>query len=113
MILYRQYPWLLWYASNLGLPAQVLTGTLTQAATPVPGAVIRLRTAAPGGSTNEYWVFTDAWGMFQLDATIAGDVNFGSTEQGTWDGQAFYDVGGQSSNGADWEVEWFIIHLIE
>jgi hypothetical protein len=48
-----------------------------------------------------------------LDATTAGDVNFGSTEQGTWDGQAFYDVGGLSSNGVDWEVEWFIIHLIE
>lgn len=111
--LYRQYPWLLWYAANVGLPAQVLTGTLTRAGTPLPGDVIRLRTSSPSGTVAEYWVFTDVGGVFQLDATTAGDVNFGSTEQGTWDGQAFYDVGGQSSNRVDWEVEWFIIHLIE
>ncbi len=75
--------------------------------------MIRLRATMPGGSANEYWVFTDAWGVFQLDSLSAGDPNLGSTERGTWDGQAFYDAGGQISNGVNWEVEWFIIHLID
>lgn len=93
----------------LGEPTQVLRGVLTGGS--VSGQMIRIQITDPNGSVSNYFVFTDNWGRFTLDAfNVPGDLCFGSSATGTWSAQAFYEVVGLSSNTVQWSVSWYIIH---
>ena len=109
LTLTADYGYLLMCGAILGEPTQVLRGVLTGGS--VSGQMIRLQITDPNGSVSNYFVFTDDWGRFTLDAfNVPGDLCFGSSTIGSWSAQAFYDVLGLSSNTVQWSVSWYIIH---
>ncbi|CAG0966570.1 hypothetical protein ANRL3_01220 [Anaerolineae bacterium] len=105
----RDYPFLLQCGAIVGEPTQVLRGVLTGGV--ISGQLIRVTITDPNGSMGTYYVITDGFGRFTLDATmLGGDACFGSSLIGDWSAQAFYDPLGLVSNSVQWSVSWFIIH---
>ncbi len=111
--LYRQYPWLAWYASRVFQPAQVLYGSLQIGGVGVSGQNIRIVITDPAGVAGTHYAFTDGSGNYRLDAAGTGDPDFGSTAIGTWQAQAFYDARGLSTAAVTWQTEWSIVHVTE
>ena len=109
LTLTSDYAYLLQCGAILGEPTQALRGVLTGGS--VSGQMIRIQITDPNGSVGNYFVFTDTWGRFVLDAAnVPGDLCFGSSLIGTWSAQAFVDSLGLSSSTVQWSVAWYIIH---
>ncbi|MBI5033365.1 MAG: hypothetical protein HZB51_22825 [Chloroflexi bacterium] len=109
LTLSRDYPFLLQCGARVGEPTQVLRGVLTGGV--ISGQLIRITITDPNGSRGTYYVITDAFGRFILDASqVGGDMCFGSSLIGDWSAQAFYDPLSLVSNSVQWSVSWFIIH---
>ena len=103
------HAYLLQCGAIVGEPTQVLRGVLTGGS--ISGQMIRIQIADPNGSAGNYFVFTDSWGRFTLDASnVPGDLCFGSTLIGNWSAQAFFDPLALPSNTVQWSVSWYIIH---
>jgi hypothetical protein len=101
------YARLLLFASNLGQPAQTLTGTVSGGETPYR-LVVHVR--APSGLETTYTRSGSAW---SLPPVSAGNLNFGTTEEGTWTTWAdITDVAGRiyRTVSATWEVSWYPVH---
>ncbi len=109
LTLAADYTYLLLCGALLGEPTQVLRGALTGSR--VGGQIIRIVVTDPNGSVSNYFVFTDAWGHFTLDASnVPGDMCFGSSLMGNWSAQADLEAEGLRSNTVQWSVAWYIIH---
>ena len=109
LTLSRDYAFLLRCGAILGEPTQVLRGALSGST--VMGQTIRVVLIDPNGGSTTYYTTTDAVGQFVLDGVSAGDDScFGSSLDGNWSAQAYYDPIGLVSNPVQWSVSWFIIH---
>lgn len=98
---------LLLFGPNLGLPAQTITGT---AAGGQPPYRIVVSVRAPSGIVTTYSRSGSGW---SLTPSVAGDVNFGTTEQGTWTVWAdLTDSVGRifHTNSNAWNVSWHPVH---
>ena len=101
------YARLVWFAANLGQPAQTLNGLVSGG---IPPYSISVHARPPSGSEV---VFSRSGGSWSVTPTSAGDVNFGSTQQGTWTAWAVLtDSIGRTytTNSVIWEVAWFPVH---
>jgi hypothetical protein len=101
------YTQLLLFATNLGQPAQTLTGTASGGESPY-ALVVHVR--APSGAETTYSRSGSAW---SLTPAAASNPNFGSTEKGTWTAWAIItDAGGRTYRMASavWEVSWYPVH---
>ena len=109
-----EYPWLIWYGSQLGQPTQILYGTDFS-----PLGTVRLVLAAPEdadgagvcGGPVIYVLRADSIGSFTFDATAAIDPHFGTPCRGKWSVTAYDLVSGRGSNTVAWMVAWFPVHL--
>ncbi len=109
LTLAADYSYLLLCGALLGEPTQVLRGALTGSR--VGGQMIRIVVTDPNGSVSHYFVSTDPWGHFTLDASnVPGDMCFGSSRVGRWSAHADLEAEGLRSNTVQWSVAWFIIH---
>ena len=98
---------LLLFASNLGLPAQTLTGAVS-GGTPAYTIVVHVR--APSGSEILYPQSGSAWTITPLSAN---DPDFGTTEEGTWTvWGVITDAAGTVFHTASvsWDVAWYPVH---
>lgn len=101
------YAKLLLLASNLGQPAQTLTGIVT-GGTPAYTTVIHVR--APSGSETLYTQGGSAWTLTPLSVS---DPDFGTTEEGTWTAWGVItDATGAIFRTASvsWDVSWYPVH---
>jgi len=98
---------LLLFAPNLGLPAQSLSGNVSGG---IPPYSIQVWVHKPSGSllsfsrTGSNWTVTPA---------SSGDLNFGTSEAGSWTAWAnLQDSAGQTYQTASvvWEVAWYPVH---
>ena len=110
-----EYPWLIWYGSQLGQPTQILYGTRF-----TPTGAVRLVLTAPadtGGAVGVcggpviYVLRADGAGNFTFDATAAADAHFGTPCRGQWSATAYDLVSGSGSNTVAWTVAWFPVRL--
>jgi len=110
-----EYPWLIWYGSQLGQPTQILYGTDFS-----PLGTVRLVLAAPAdadgaagvcGGPLSYVLRADGAGNFTFDATAAIDPHFGTPCRGQWSATAYDLVSGRGSNTVAWTVSWFPVRL--
>lgn len=102
------YPWLVYYGPELGLPAQTLRGEVLPP--PPPGSEVRITVQQPDGTEALYLRATDEFGKFLLDPAAANDPMFGAIQIGMWQAEL---ESGLSSNSVGWEVRWFPVHLTE
>ena len=77
--LVARHPSLVLMASKLGLPAQVLNGTISGGSTPYSVVIHIVR---PDGSGITYALASGT--SFSFGKLQAGDPDFGTTQQGTW-----------------------------
>lgn len=101
------YARLLFFASNLGQPAQTLTGTVS-GGTPAYTTVIHVR--APSGMETSYPQSGSAW---ELTPLSANNPDFGTTEEGTWTAWGVMtDAAGAVFRTASvhWDVSWYPVH---
>jgi hypothetical protein len=101
------YAQLLLFAPNLGQPAQTITGMVTGGIAPYSSTIhVRL----PFGLLLTFIRNGDNW---TVSPENSGDINFGTTEQGTWTAWAdLRDGFGQTyqTPSVTWEVAWHPVH---
>ena len=92
-------------------PPQRIAGAICNAL-PLGGQTVTITVQRPSGGSSVYNVTTDAGGNYALDASGAGDPDFGTTELGTWNASARAMLNGASVSAgpAQWNVAWFLIH---
>jgi len=76
----------------------------------IPPYSINLHVRPPSGTDV---LFSRSGSTWSVTPTSAGDVNFGSTQQGTWTAWAVLtDSIGRTytTNSVIWEVAWFPVH---
>jgi len=98
---------LLLFASNLGLPAQTLAGSVS-GGTPAYTTILHVR--APSGLETIYSQSGSTW---TLTPQSAGDLDFGTTEEGTWTAWGVItDAAGAIFRTASvrWDVSWYPVH---
>jgi len=98
---------LLLFASNLGLPAQTLAGSVS-GGTPAYTTILHVR--APSGLETIYSQSGSTW---TLTPQSAGDLDFGTTEAGTWTAWGVItDAAGAIFRTASvrWDVSWYPVH---
>lgn len=101
------YPKLLLTPSNLGQPAQSLSGSATGG---TPGYSIVIHVRAPSGAETTYSKSGSTWSL--LPGAI-GNPDFGATEKGTWTAWAIVtDAASRTyrTPSATWEVAWYPVH---
>lgn len=101
------YARLLLFASNLGQPAQTLTGMATGG---VPPYSVDIRVRTPSGNTVS---FNRGGATWAVTPENSGDLNFGTTEEGIWTAWAeLQDSTGQTyqTGSSIWEVAWHPVH---
>jgi hypothetical protein len=101
------YARLLLFASNLGQPAQTLTGSASGGEPPYS---IRVHVRAPSGDETTYTRNGSNW---MLTPVSSNDANFGTTEEGTWIAWAIIsDSAGRvyRTPSITWEVSWHPVH---
>ena len=95
------------YASHLGQSGQSIYGTIGGGIPPYTSDLI---VRPPSGSNKSYHRHGDTWSVTPENA---GDLDFGTTEQGTWTTWAeLHDGFGQifHTPAVTWEVAWFPVH---
>jgi PKD repeat protein len=95
------------FGPNLSLPAQTLTGTVAGGEPPY---LVVVSVRAPYGAVTTYSRSGSAW---SLSPSAAEDINFGTTEQGTWTVWAdLTDSAGRTfrTNSNTWTVSWYPVH---
>lgn len=107
----RDYPYLVLYAPDVGMPAQTLRGQLLGWG--VANHTITVQVQSPDGAIHTYSAITDAGGNFVIGAASTGDTYFGVSQTGTWAAVAIYSPAGISSNTVNWLVDWKPGHLNE
>ena len=101
------YPNLLLYASKLGQPTQVLSGTVSGGSPPY---WVDVWIRSPAGEISSYSRQNAEW---VLSADNTGDPDFGTTREGVWTAWAdLQDSSGQSflTSSVTWEVAWYPVH---
>ena len=101
------YAKLLLFASNLGQPAQTLTGSVAGGEPPY-NLIVHVR--APSGLEVTYTRSGSSW---SLTPAIASNPNFGTTEEGVWTAWAdITDSAGRTYHtpSVTWEVSWHPVH---
>jgi len=103
-----QYGSLVLYGPKLGLPAQTLNGTISGGTQPY---AVTLYVQAPDSTMASYNLSPS--GNFSFGPAQAGDIYFGTTQEGTW--RAWFtvtDSGGRSatSNTGSWVVVFYPVH---
>ena len=101
------YARLLLFASNLGQPAQTLTGSAAGGEGPY-SLIVHVR--APSGLET---TFTRSGSTWSVTPTTANNPNFGTTEEGTWAAWAdITDSAGRTYRtlSATWVVSWYPVH---
>lgn len=101
------YAKLLLFAPQLGLPVQSLSGTSSGGEPPYLVAV-HIRT--PLGMESTYSISGSTW---TFTSTDANDLNFGTTEEGTWSAWALItDTAGRTfrTSSITWDVSWHPVH---
>ncbi|MCX6053627.1 MAG: hypothetical protein NTZ74_01695 [Chloroflexi bacterium] len=104
-----KYARLLLFGPQLGLPAQVLSGSVSGG---VPPYSVRVEVRSPSGGIYPFSRDSTPWSVTPENS---GDENFGTTEEGSWTAWAtlqdsaghFYETG-----GAVWEVVWHPVHAL-
>jgi hypothetical protein len=96
-------------APALGLPTQILDGTINGASLPYS---VTLHVFRPDGREAIYNPGSGA--TFSFGASESGNANFGVSQEGTW--RAFFTVssGGQNatSNTVIWDVSFYPVYEI-
>jgi len=98
---------LLLFASNLGQPAQTLTGTASGG---TPGYTTIIHVRAPSGLETLYPQSGSAWTLTPLSAS---NQDFGTTEEGTWTAWGVItDAAGAMyrTTSVSWDVAWHPVH---
>ena len=101
------YAKLLLNPSNLGQPAQSLSGSATGG---TPGYAIVIHVRAPSGIETTYSKTGNTW---SLSPSAAGIPDFGATEKGVWTAWAIVtDAASRTfrTPSATWEVAWYPVH---
>jgi hypothetical protein len=101
------YARLILFAPSLGQPAQTLSGTTTGGEPPYT-VTVHIRT--PSGLEVSLHRNGFIWSVTPQDS---GDVNFGTTEEGTWTAWAdLIDSAGRTyrTSSVIWEVAWHPVH---
>ncbi len=101
------YTKLLLTPSNLGQPAQSLSGSATGGS---PGYTIVIHVRAPSGAETTYSKTGSPW---SISPGEMGDPDFGATEKGTWTAWAIVtDAASRTfrTPSAAWEVAWYPVH---
>jgi len=101
------YSHLVYLASTVGEPAQVINGAVTGGVSP---RTIRIYLRDPSGDVSPYSITNAA---FTLDTASSGDLNFGTTEEGTWTAWGVVtDAAGSSATSAPvpWNVNFYPVH---
>ena len=101
------YAKLLLFASNLGQPAQTLTGSVS-GGEPAYVSIVHVR--APSGYETTYSRGGSNW---TLTPASSNDPDFGTTEEGTWTAWAIItDAAGRvfRTTSITWEVSWHPVH---
>jgi hypothetical protein len=105
------YPWVVWYAPDVGRETQVVRGADFMA-----DEIVEVRVIAPPdadgdagicGQQTTYTVQADAAGQFVLNAVEAGDPYFGTQCKGAWQVAATGQDTGLVTNSVPWSVAWF------
>ena len=108
------YPWLVWFAPQVGQPTQVIRGRNFQ-----PGENVELRLTAPPDPDGDpaccagqtvYLVRANASGEFVMSATSVGELYFGTQCKGGWQATGTGQSTGLHTNHVPWAVAWFPAH---
>ena len=102
------YETLVYYASSAGVDAQSIEGAVVNG----DGGPysVTLYIEDPSGNVTTYSLTTN--GNFDFDPVDAGDVDFGTTEEGTWTVWAVATdaIDSASSSTDPWDVEFYPVH---
>jgi hypothetical protein len=110
-VLTVDYPWVVWYAPDVGRETQIIRGIRFS-----PNEIVEIRVIGPpdidgDGSVCDqqttYNVQADAVGELILDATESGDPYFGTQCRGDWQAEATGQTTGLQTNTVSWTVSWF------
>ena len=102
-----KYSTLIYFASLVGQPSQLLTGIVSGGKAPY---LITVRLRSPSSVETTYPASGNSW---TLSASETGDPDFGTIEEGVWTAWAVItDNEGRifTTGSATWVVKWFPVH---